>query len=274
MERLWRLSLFNMTIEECLVKDSEQAQHLVEEFQHQRTELVASGLLQFNPPMLEARVERADEFNRFFKTVIIQVLDSCLLKLGDWRNTENRDDRFLHDLTVNVWATDLCIEQLTWERTAMMQTNYCNYLLVMLDRPFLVSALHASKNGHLAFVMDYRDYYQLLEESSFLRRRIDEALVDRVKVQFGMTEQQRTEDKKIDRIRRLLPTSLFDNIHGLRARLGQVVSASCVTPFLKQGWWTGAPFLLDFRGELHANGLVDYLNKPGLMDEEFRDNNG
>ena len=274
MERLSRLALFNMVIEECLVKDSEQAGQLVEEFQHRRTQLVARGLLQFNPPMLEARVESADEFNRYCKTVVIQVLDSCLLRVEDWRKTQNRDDRFLHALTVNVWETDLCIEKLTWERTAMMRTKYCNHLLLMLDRPFLVSALHASKNGHLAFVMHYMDYHQLLEESSLLRRRVDEALGDHIKVQFGMTEQQRTEHWKSERIRWLLPASLFDNIHGLRARLGLVVSASCVTPFLKQGWWTGAPFLLDFRGELHAKGLVDYLNKPGLMDEEFRDNNG
>lgn len=256
------------------MKDSEQADHLVDQFSQSLVRMTASGLVDQRAELLEARVRAVDEIGIYTPTVIVQVLDSYALKVDDWRKTDNRDDRFLHEITVMVWETDLRAEQLTWERQVVLFRRYCSRLLVVLDRPFLVSCLHAFKAGHLAMVMNTNDFFKLKEDTKVLERSIDDSLVFGANVWLGLTAQQRTEIIKNQDLGWQLRNSLYDSVDGLIARLSPVSSVDSMSPHLKEGWWSGAPFLIDFSDQLAEQGLSQYLNGSGLDKDDWDSNDG
>lgn len=274
MQMLGRLNLFNMAIEECWMKDSHQADHLVEGFYHTLTRMAASGLVDHRQELIEARVRGDVGIGSFTPTVIVQVLDSLALKVDDWKKTSNRDDRFLHEIAVMVWETDLGVEQLTWERQVVMRRRYCSRLLVVLDRPFLVSALHAFKAGHLAMAMNFMEFNKMVEDTKALERSIDEVLESGADVWLGLTAQQRTENIKREDLKWLLRTSLYDPVDGITARLWPTAAVDSVSPLLKEGHWTGPPFLVDFSEQLAGTRLSQYLNQPGLNEAELDSNDG
>ena len=268
MERLWRLSLFNMDIDQCLVEDRALADHYVDHFYSGRTKLLATGRIYCGEPLLEASLMSDMGFGDLSPTVVVQILDSTVITVGEWTAAESQNSRFLHELDVLLWETDLMTEELTLERPALLRRRSGFRLLVVLDRPFEVSAIHAQQRDHIAMIMTRDEYDYLAALSSELADRVDAALSFSLDVRLARTEQQITELKRSEDIRLDLRCHLYAYLDGLIARFGVVSSLDCMAPVLKWFPWTGTPHVVDFRDAMDFSGLYRYLRGDWNNNDE------
>ena len=269
MERPYRLRLFNMVMDCCLMKESDTAEEEVSQFKQLQTELILAGLVQSTSEPLEAEVKEAAYMHRSSLSVVVEVLHTCIMKVNSQDGSLNREKRYLHSLSVLGWNTNQPIEEMNLASQAVLRTNFCGNLMMVLDRPLIVTNLHTSKSRHLAMVMDLDDFYLILDESRELGQQVDEMMRQQRSMHYGLTAQQSTDYFKDRNLLRLIRDQLFDSVYGLHARLEEAVTVDSVAPLLKQDLCGEFPLLVDWRRQLVAVGLERYLNG---QDDEEQDN--
>lgn len=193
------------------------------------------------------------------RTVVLQVLDSSALFVGDTKFQPHQPGRHLFELQVVAWISNREPDDVVMQPDHFLHRLTDDCLLMILDRSFEVSSMIDQRAKYLAMVMSWSRYKQLEMQSMILKNRLKEELDDGFQISFGLSMPEARENQKVARKAESAGRLVFGPLQFASFSLQPVLDFEDALPFLKRFAFSGYPRPLDIIQELGKTSLRMFL---------------
>lgn len=193
------------------------------------------------------------------RTVVLQILDSTALFIGDHKFEPHLPGKHLFELQVVAWTSDRVPEEVVMEPRSVFQKLEDQCLHLILDRSFEVHSVIDGEARYLAMVMTKSRYWELQRESMILKAKIDEDLDAGYQVAFGLTLPDARENQKMASKGRSAGQLVYGALQVAEFSLQPVIDFEVALPFLKRFAFAGYPRPLSIVQEVGKTSIYKFL---------------
>lgn len=256
-----KLQVGSMRVEDCLIFDRDIAALLAEEFAEVVAKTASERKMNKSEELLTAKVVSGIEEAANYRSVVIQVFDSSTVrvKLGEF--SENRDDRWMHELLIVPWRCCIEKESVASGVPVVCFRSMAQNVLVMLDSRLELESNELSKNGHCCLLMSEEEYQELLSKSDALKDLVDDALTFGADIAKGTTSQEVDQNEEsFSRFHQVL-TTIYSKPDAVVVSVAPDAEEAWLKEILKRGHSTRAQRIEQFAEEMQDMMLHRYMNK-------------